>query len=212
MYKKSLICLAVLACAAATAGADQFGSYYLGGNLGSNFSRNDAKVSDGSTIVEHTTTDTTYVANLLAGYGMSVNQNYYLGGEFNVGYGLGRLGANDPDHHRVKLGWTLGLHAKLGRVVGDQAMVYLLAGTSASQFKMTKAKGIGSYYFADKTVTKWGVDVGAGVTFRVKKNWNADLRYVHQYYQQEKMTAGSNTLDRRPKNNLVLLGLTYHFS
>ena len=208
------ILLAGLISISGTALAGALSPWYVGGNLGLNLDQTDRKSSSTDQPTYTTAIESRHllIANLLVGYGKEFKPGYYFGGEFNVGHGLG--GANYTynsttyqKYNKLNVGWTAGLHAKLGSVIKGKAMLYGLLGSSVAQFRV---KNMVDY----TKVERWRVsfDVGAGVSMRLTDSTDLDFRYMYQHYSKMSYDAPSNNLvTQTPINHLVLLGLNYHF-
>lgn len=176
MFKKLLIASAMLATTSTVAVAN--GAPYLGASVG---------------VVDNTSSKGSFRGAPLtinAGYGATVNQNFYLGGEVFGVVGTATLNSNPTNTGNVKTTYGYGVSFIPGVMLSDHTMTYARLGVVKSRFTN-----------ADKTVT--GGQAGLGIQTSVTQNW--DLRGEYDYTKYNKFSGIS------AKADAFNIGLVYKF-
>lgn len=175
MFKKLLIATAILATGSTLAYATN--SPYVGGSLG---------------IVDNSNSYGFYRGvplTAFAGYGATINQNIYLGGEVLGVLGTGTLNSNNGGGpYSLKTTYGYGVSVIPGYYVNDSTMAFLRAGVVNSRFTN-----------AGETAT--GGQVGVGMQTKLMQNW--DLRGEYDYTGYQSVNGHS------PRADLFNLGLVY---
>jgi len=177
MFKKLLVASAILAATSSVALAA--GAPYLGAGLG---------------IVDNTSSVGNFRGVPLtvnAGYGATVNQSLYLGGELFGVIGTSSLDTNAKAGYKsIKTTYGYGLSFIPGIMVSDHTMTYARLGVVKSRF---------THY--SKTVT--GGQLGLGMQTSLTQNW--DLRGEYDYTKYNKFSGVS------AKADAFNVGLVYKF-
>ncbi len=177
MYKKLLIASAILATSSTVALAS--GAPYLGASLG---------------VVDNTANTGSFRGMPLTingGYGATVNQSIYLGGEL-----FGVLGTSTLDKHTtrsnpsLKTTYGYGVSFIPGYMLSDHTMAYARVGVVKTHFSNI-----------DDTAT--GGQVGLGLQTSVTQNW--DVRGEYDYTKYRRINGVS------PQSDAFNLGLVYKF-
>jgi outer membrane immunogenic protein len=205
MFKKIVIASAILVATSTVALAE--GAPYVGVNVGLNNNTSNFKNTAGNTSHLNSSGVT---GGLFAGYGATVSQNIYLGGEAFLNGGsmssstkTTSLGITD----KLKTTYSYGVDFIPGYKVTDTTMVYAKAGLVRTRFKLTQnptptSTGQGT---AENTVT--GGQLGLGLQTDLTKNVGVRGEFVHTSYNS--FTAYGNRI--KPANNQVNFGLVYKF-
>jgi outer membrane immunogenic protein len=103
--------------------------------------------------------------------------------------------------------WLATLRARLGYASGPW-LLYVTGGAAFVNYKLTVSAGGLS---ADDNATKAGLAVGGGVEWMFAPRWSAKLEYLYIDTGDTNVTLGGVNFDGRAKDNLVRVGLNYHF-
>lgn len=175
---KKLLLTAVVAISAATSQivlADS--APYLGMSVGerTNTSESDSNNFRGLT------------GSLFGGYGATISQTFYLGGEI-----FADLGSSTIKDHNLKSTYGYGIDFIPGVMVTEHTMAYLRA-------------GIGRTRFSDFKTTGTGGRIGLGMQTNLAQNWDLRGDYVYSSYGK---ISGTTT---KPRSDQFNLGLVYKF-
>jgi outer membrane immunogenic protein len=212
MFKKLVIGCAVLAATSTVAFAD---GAYVGGDLGLN--------SNTFKLVDPTSSTTNFnnrelTLGGLAGYGVSVSDLIYLGGEAFLNGGSSSTSTksilNGSQTAKLTSTYSYGLDFVPGIKVTQSTMVYGKMGLSESRFKLTEniAPGFSSGVSGTAAQNRLGGRLGLGAQTDVSSNFAVRGEFVHTAYRG--FSAPSNTgFQNRitPKTNTATVGLVDKF-
>lgn len=104
--------------------------------------------------------------------------------------------------------WFGTLRGRIGYAFGP-AMLYFTGGGAWENYKVTvSAPGVGS---ASDNTTKTAWTIGGGAEWMFAPKWSAKLEYLYLDTGDTDVTLGGNTFTSRAKNNIVRVGVNYHF-
>lgn len=106
-----------------------------------------------------------------------------------------------------KIPWFATARGRLGYAMGPW-MLYATGGAAWVNYKLT-VSALGASANDDVTKTAW--TVGGGVEWMFIPNWSAKLEYLYFDTGNTTATLFGVTFDTRAKENLVRLGVNYHF-
>lgn len=176
MFKKLVLTTALLAVTSSMAFAN--GAPYIGISAG-----------------EVTNTNNLYnfrgvPGDIFAGYGASLGQGFYLGGEV-----IGTFGTAEITNNGLKSTWGYGLGIIPGIMVSEHTMVYIRIGAVRTQFQPKYAS----------TQTLSGGQLGVGLQTSLMQSWDLRGEYTYSTYSSMKNGGGS------PASDQFMLGLVYKF-
>lgn len=109
---------------------------------------------------------------------------------------------------------TIGLRAKVGRLVDEQTLVYGTVGVARSKFKYTvhddtyvnaaNIEGVQKY-------NKTGFTVGLGVERKLNENWSVLGEYEYAHYKKTELLFRDVVTQATPKHHTIRLGVNYNF-
>jgi outer membrane immunogenic protein len=205
MLRKIVMVAAVLVTTSSVAFAD--GVPYVGADLGLNSSSFSLKNSAGNKTNLHSSGVT---GGLFAGYGVTVNQNIYLGGEAFVNTGsmsTSTKTTNTRTTDKLKTTYSYGLDFMPGYKFTESTMAYLKAGIVRTRFKLTQNAPTSNLSgSSENTVT--GGQLGLGLQTDVSSNVAVRGEFLHTSYNS--FTAFGSKV--KPTNNQVNFGLVYKFN
>ena len=104
--------------------------------------------------------------------------------------------------------WFGTLRGRIGYAFGP-AMLYFTGGGAWENYKVTaSAPGLGS---ASDNTTKTAWTVGGGAEWMFAPKWSAKIEYLYLDTGDTTVTLGGTSFTSRAKNNIVRVGLNYHF-
>ncbi len=103
--------------------------------------------------------------------------------------------------------WFATLRGRLGYAWGP-AMLYVTGGAAWQNYKLS-VSALGTSVSDDKTRTGW--TVGGGGEWMFAPNWSAKLEYLYMDTGDTDVTLFGTTFSGRAKNNIVRVGVNYHF-
>lgn len=103
--------------------------------------------------------------------------------------------------------WFATLRGRIGYAWGP-AMLYFTGGGSWQNYKLS-VSALGST--VDDNTTKSGWTIGGGGEWMFTPHWSAKLEYLYMDTGDTDVTLFGNTFSARAKNNIVRVGLNYHF-
>ncbi|RDI38378.1 outer membrane protein [Aquicella lusitana] len=200
MLKKFLLASAILAATSTAAFAD---GPYVGASLGAEAGSFNLKDDSGSSVDFG---GRGAVGSIFGGYGATVNQNIYLGGE--VFANLTSTSADikvDSDNVKdsIKNKYGYGISFIPGVMLSDHTMVYGRAGLVRSRFEVKESAPVSSSQ--SKTLT--GGQLGIGIQTSLTQN--VDLRGEYDYTSYRSANFSGNKLS--PATDQFNLGLIYKF-
>lgn len=209
MFKKLIIATAVLATTSSLAFAD--GVPYVGASLG--YGKNSYSLKDPNSVKTNMNSNGV-IGGLFAGYGVTLSNNIYLGGEGFVNGGTqstsNKAIANLSTRTQLTSKYSYGLDFVPGYKVTPTTLVYGKVGVVRTQFKQAQSLVVGAPANAvagSNTNTVTGGRLGLGVQTEVATNVAVRGEFVHTSYNS--FSSLGNRIS--PKNNQVNFGLVYSF-
>jgi outer membrane immunogenic protein len=105
------------------------------------------------------------------------------------------------------LRWLATLRGRLGYASGPW-LFYVTGGAAWLNYQLTVSAGGAS---VDADDTKGGWTLGGGVEWMFAPKWSAKLEYLYVDTGDTNVTLGGFNFDGRAKDNLVRVGINYHF-
>jgi len=202
-FNKAIIASAVFAATAGLAfanggtyvppAAHHDGSFYAGVGVSRDFTRYEINTHDHDGRVD--VGDSGWDGHLYAGYGMTFQDHYYLGGEVFGAYSSNKVGVPGDD---MRLKYSFGISLLPGVKLSDSTMLYTRIGWVNSKFE-------GPGFDRSRN----GVQLGVGFETMVANNVSARLEYDWARYQR--FSAAGFGAGARPEVNVVNLDVSYHF-
>lgn len=191
----------------AVAPAPSWTGFYLGGNVGYGWGRVRSSLG--------TTEPDGVVGGGQIGYNWQTN-NFVFGIETDF------QGANE----RASSGFTVGAPAvagsvtdrlnyfgtvrgRVGLVGWNQWLFYATGGYAYGETETNLAVGLLS---ANSRSTRSGYTIGGGIEGMIAPNWTAKVEYLYIDFDRYNQGIGGFTTSRRADNNIVRVGLNYHFN
>jgi outer membrane immunogenic protein len=103
--------------------------------------------------------------------------------------------------------WLGTLRGRLGYASGPW-LLYVTGGGAWLNYKLTVSAGGAS---VDDDTSKGGWTIGGGVEWMFVPKWSAKLEYLYVDTGDTNVTLGGVNFDGRAKDNLVRVGINYHF-
>lgn len=175
MFKKLLITTAILTATTGIAVASS-SSPYVGVGTGINVVTGSSSVFRGMPL------------NIFAGYGATVAQNIYLGGELFGTVGTLQVTDNTSGTSSLKTTYGFGASFMPGLILADHTMAYVRMGVVRTRFSNLSSSATGG-------------QVGLGMQTSLAQNW--DLRGEYDYTGYNKVRSIS------PRSDLFTVGLVY---
>jgi opacity protein-like surface antigen len=174
MLKKLIIASALLAaCSSAIANAP-----YIGFSAGENTNTSTYRNFRG------------LPANIFVGYGATIGEGVYLGGEV-----FGNVATATITDNGLKSSTGYGVSFMPGIMLSDHTVGFIRLGIVRTKFQPSGA--------SDNSVT--GGQLGVGMQTALMQNWDVRGEYVFSTYQ------GLGQISGNPKTDEFLLGLAYKF-
>jgi hypothetical protein len=147
---------------------------------------------------------------ILAGYGKSFGEKWYLSGEGFVSDSVTRTSNKNTDATgttvKMRTTYSYGVSILPGYHIGSDTMLFARLGVIQTHFELTQALAAQSFsQTAGKLVT--GGQVGVGLALGLSKTLALRGEYVYSAYQSFK--AYGNKVS--PRNNQLLVSFTYKF-
>ena len=163
------------------------------------------------------------LGGLYGGYNWELPQNWLMGGEgeFNWISADDEVSTLDHDYHyKIKYKWEAAVLARLGKVLDQTYMPYILGGLTwqriAGSWPNTEND---SAWAAEDKKTLHGWTLGAGLEMKLSKNLHVRLQYRYNHYHQTDLLHDEWFLGTyyatyekvKQHENIIQLGLSYHF-
>jgi outer membrane immunogenic protein len=104
--------------------------------------------------------------------------------------------------------WFGTLRGRIGYAFGP-AMLYFTGGGAWENYKLTvSSPGLGS---ASDNATKSAWTIGGGAEWMFAPKWSAKVEYLYMDTGDTSVTLGGATFTGHAQNNIVRVGLNYHF-
>lgn len=129
-------------------------------------------------------------ATLFIGYGGSITQNIYLGGEL-----FGTIGSANIIDNGLESSYGYGISFIPGFMINDRTMGYIRLGVVRTRFTPSAA--------GNNTVS--GGQFGLGMQTNIMQSWDLRGEYIYHFYSSLTGVNGS------PKSDEFALGLVYKF-
>ena len=161
-----------------------------------------------------------FIGGAYVGYNKLLQDNWLIGVELAGNYVkidktatlYDSSGAATAVNFKLKQKNEGALYLKLGKVINNQYMPYILGGITATKLEGTLINGGASVKSSD---TVAGFTVGAGLEFKINRNWHARVQYRFSKYSDAKFnyTIGGTTVNGTTdyKTHTVQAGISYHF-
>jgi len=152
-----------------------------------------------------------FAGGLYAGYNWLLSSNFLLGVEIEANYisadDEGFSGGTTEEKYKVEQNWDAALVARIGYVIDDQYMPYLLGGVAWTELETSYIPD-GGWGKKSDTVTGW--TVGAGVEMKIDENLHVRIQYRYTDYQTADFVHwGPSHVDY--KDHRVMIGVSYRF-
>ena len=166
-----------------------------------------------------------FTAGVFAGFNKLLESDWLIGVEASVNYVNAKdektLYSNGDEikDEKFLLKQTLdyALYGRLGKVMGEEKnlMPYILAGITGAKLK-GKLTSYGKTYWDKETVTGW--TVGAGLEYKLNKNWHMRVQYRYSKYDDAKFNYKINNstnykaVAKDYKTHTIRVGISYCFN
>jgi outer membrane immunogenic protein len=153
-----------------------------------------------------------FVGGFYAGYNWLLDNNLLIGveveGNIISADDEGLSGGGGGETYKVEQNWDIALLARLGMVIDDTYMPYILGGAAWTQLETSynpAAPGVGS---SKDTVNGW--TIGAGLEMKLTENLHARVQYRYTDYDTGNfMHLGPSSVDY--DDHRVTVGISYRF-
>ncbi|OGT56058.1 MAG: hypothetical protein A3F43_02025 [Gammaproteobacteria bacterium RIFCSPHIGHO2_12_FULL_42_10] len=189
MFKKIIVASAIALVAASTSFADA--APYIGAGIGI-VNNTNTVTANGSSF-----TGGAYRGiplNLSLGYGGSIGQSAYLGGEVFGTVGTANISANT----QLKTSYGYGASILPGLIIADRTMVFARLGVIESHFQTNNDSRVGGEF---------------GLGSQIALTQQIDIRGEYDFvaYEAKNETSGAATSSVAPRSDQFNLGLIYKF-
>jgi len=164
-----------------------------------------------------------FIGGIFAGYNQKLSGDIVAGIDGAINYTnikktkspLSINGDNiENESFTLKQKWDVALYGRLGVLVGQEKslMPYVLAGVTGTKLYGGLTRN-STTLWKSKNLTGW--TVGAGLEYKMNKNWHVRVQYRYSDYGSA--TFNYNTQPafsakvKKYKTNSVMVGLSYHF-
>lgn len=179
--------------------------FYFGGNAGYGWASVENTTNGGASDLSG------FVGGVQLGYNWQVNSFVFgIEGDFQ---GSAQKKSDDFSALGIaftidqKIPWFATARGRLGYAVGPW-MLYATGGAAWVNYQLTvSALGVS----ADDDVTKTAFTVGGGLEWMFAPRWSTKLEYLYFDTGNTTATLFGVTFDTRAKQNIVRLGVNYHF-
>jgi outer membrane immunogenic protein len=113
-----------------------------------------------------------------------------------------------PFSAEFELPWFATLRGRLGYAAWDRGLIYVTGGAALTKLEVSLS-ALGTTVSSDDTKAAW--TVGAGIEQMFYDRWSAKLEYLYIDTGDTSVTLFGVTAEGRAKNNIVRLGINYHF-
>lgn len=220
MLKKIVLGMAIAAAASSSFAAtynacDYYSGLYAGAGVNFANSADKLKASTQDINLGFFAQNPGFGGNLFLGYGRVLNNQMYLGGEVysNLGYRKQSILATGTERQpTVKTKYELGVMAKAGYLVSQQALLYVGLGAQNARFDFNAPR---SNDVVTGTYNKWGFAPSVGMDLAINQNWQIGARYTYVNYRDidfGKDATGTESLSYKPARNTFGLNVTYRFN
>lgn len=158
------------------------------------------------------------LARINAGYGVTLNPHFYVGGEGWYQYMpanhniFDMLNSVYVSHFDLKN--TFGIGARAGFLPCRNLMFYGLLGVSTTDFSYNVSDSL----YGDHSISHWtpGITPGVGVEYAINKHISLDARYTYTAYRSvtTNLTTADGTVDQikvNPRVNAAALSINFRF-
>ena len=183
--------------------------WYLGAQVGYDSYRVRNTFADADTALNPVFAANGWVGGLMLGYGMMMNDWFYLGGEIfangsNADENLSYTEAGSSSTLGFEANGSYGLGILPGVKMTDSTLTYVRLGWNWANLKSTAAS---SGVSVSKSNTSNGFVFGVGMETLIVDNWSVRGEFDHTWYGDYNF-GGSSV---NPSDNQYMLGLLYHF-
>jgi opacity protein-like surface antigen len=204
MFKKLLVASAILAVSSSVFAS---GVPYIGTSLGINDSLFKTTQDTGFSNATSHVGGRGAVLDVFGGYGITVNQKTYVGGEIFVNDASNSVNSSVPgDTAKLKTKYSYGVSLIPGVMVSENTLAYVRAGVVKTRFDYKETDGDGNTISSDKS-NQTGAQVGLGL--KTKLTQNVDLRGEYDYtaYRSYKIDG----VKFNPSSDAFKVGIVYNF-
>ena len=103
--------------------------------------------------------------------------------------------------------WFATLRGRIGYATGPW-LFYFTGGAAWENYKLS-VSGLGTTVSDNATKTAW--TIGGGAEWMFEPNWSAKVEYLYMDTDDTTVTLFGTTFTGRAKNNIVRVGVNYHF-
>jgi opacity protein-like surface antigen len=217
MRLSTIAASAVLFTIPAIAQAGSFDGFYVGAEAGSSFT---SFTETQSSLYTGTEKNSSFAANGVigggvAGYGVTLINNFYLGAEIDAIFGDRSYtdSAQNPDNpyvYKITAGKEFGFSARPGYLINDHAMVFGLFGVARVPLTNTWAGSEPNVTFKS---TQTAFRLGGGTEIAISGPLTLRVDYTHIFLS--KVTVNDTTVgysaNYEPSEDQVKVGIAYHF-
>jgi len=211
----------------APAPADSWSGFYVGAQFGYVMGDTDVDVTFGPLLLQSKGMDLNGATEgLFAGYNWKFENDWLVGLEAGMNFmsqnDSSRLyrtsGAPTPLAIEVKQDWEASIVARVGKVIDDTYLPYLLGGATWTKLESRYVGSVAPSGFAKwKNDTVSGFTLGAGIEAKITENFHARLEYRYNNYgdahtKHSRTAPPLNTDESIDYNsNVVTVGFIYRF-
>ena len=161
-----------------------------------------------------------FIGGAYVGYNKLLKDNWLIGVELagnylnidETSYIYDSTGTNTEAKLNLKQKGEGALYLKFGKVIDNQYMPYLLGGITATKLESKLIADSDSIKDSD---TVFGFTVGAGVEFKINRNWHARVQYRYSKYKDAEFTYSEDVDNIKATTDYnthsVMAGISYHF-
>lgn len=188
--------------------------WYVGGQVGYDSYRFRSSYNDTAIATSSVYNATGWVGGLMLGYGMMMNDWFYLGGEV-FGNWSGASETNtvvagaDSASLKNESNANYGLGLLPGIKMTDSTLTYVRLGWNWANLKTVASNVTTS---ASKSNTSNGFVFGVGMETLIVDNWSLRGEFDHTWYNSYNVGTAPITGTINPSDNQYMLGLLYHFA
>lgn len=216
MKKTLKIALTAVLLSALSAKESSFNKFYVGLGAGSTWQRAHAK--EKVTGESFSKTMPKLTGNVFTGYGQTVGDTFYIGGEFMLGLSgkISKKGREKDDEEHIRYhassGVSYGASLRLGAVCCNTILPYVRLGYEGN------SSPIKNQVLNDKNewktlfkVSRSGFVTGVGLDWNFHKNVFGRLEYGHNFGSSKTKKINNVSVKAKTKSDTVTVGLGYMF-
>jgi len=152
-----------------------------------------------------------FAGGVYAGYNWLLSDDILVGVEVEANYvsadDKALSGGSGGEEYKVEQNWDAALVARIGYVIDDLYMPYLLGGVAWTELESSYIPD-GGWGKKSDTVTGW--TVGAGVEMKIDESFHARIQYRYtDYNTADFVHGGPSHVDY--EDHRVMIGVSYRF-